>query len=840
MAKCPNCSGENADTQRYCGECGTPLSSGTPASPAVRSLAETVPLPAAELPTGTVFAKRYQVIEELGVGGMGRVYRVLDKKLEEEIALKLIRPEIAAERETLEHFKTELKLAREVVHINVARMFDFNEEDRVPYITMEYVRGENLKRLLRKVGRLFAGQAIPIACQICEGLAEAHRLGIVHRDLKPQNVMIDEDGQAKIMDFGLARQLKVEEREAPGMTPGTPAYVSPEQVKGLPADGRSDLYSLGVLLYEMLTGTTPFKAASARELVQKHLTEPPQDPREINPGISTELSQVVLKCLEKEPGKRYQTAAEVQEALDGLRKQTPDKPPRPTPPPWLKWIKISGVAVLLVLLGYEAYRRLFPVSPPSTSKIAVLQASDTSPSPSDSTFDRELQDAVSLKLSGMSGVSVVPSLTVNSVDTAGKNSRHIGRLLKADYLLDLSFRIEEPRLYLKAALIDAKRGRQARTYEYKKNTGDLSSVKDEFSQGISTVLRGDIAEDRLQKTNKGVSSNLDARILYDQAIRLIEDDYPDERSNEVFEEAVKKYQEALALDPDYALALWALGNAYESRYNNTPRDKRNPEDLKLMCGYYMEAFAKNPDSPETNIGLGWYHFNKGEFPKAFDFFKKALKLEPKNPVVNLDAGAFLKSLGLYQRALRYLSRAALLDPHSPDPPLLFSQCLMSMGRFDEAAAKSAIAVGKDPTSVSARYIHASQLIMAREFDKAEKEITAIRAIDPDYKNLPVIEALFAAARGEKDRALAFRGEAEILTLQGTFFYLLLDMRDEAIASIDAGIEKGFVTSGEYLYPYPSLAKSPCYQSLRGMPRFQGILKKQKEKYLKELKRFEDL
>ncbi len=197
MSKCPNCSGDNSDTQRFCGECGTPLSPGTPAPPADPSLAETVRLPAAELPAGTVFADRYQIIEELGAGGMGRVYRVLDKTLGEEIALKLIRPEIASERETFGRFKTELKLAREVVHKNVARMFDFNEEDRIPYITMEYVRGENLKQLIRKVGRLFAGQAIPIACQICEGLAEAHRLGIVHRDLKPQNIMIDEDGQAR-------------------------------------------------------------------------------------------------------------------------------------------------------------------------------------------------------------------------------------------------------------------------------------------------------------------------------------------------------------------------------------------------------------------------------------------------------------------------------------------------------------------------------------------------------------------------------------------------------------------------------------------------------------------
>ena len=844
MTKCPNCSGENADTQRFCGECGTPLPATVPHTQGYPTGEETVRLPTAELSSGTVFAKRYQVIDELGVGGMGRIYRVLDKKLGEELALKLIRPEIASDRATIDRFAAELKLARQIVHKNVARMFDLNEETGVPYITMEYVQGENLKRLLRKVGRLFAGQAIPIACQISEGLAEAHRRGIVHRDLKPQNIMIDEDGQAKILDFGLARLLKTDEEMKKHELSGTPAYMSPEQVRGEPVDGRSDLYSLGVLMYEMLTGALPFKAASARELVQKHLTEPPRDPRELNPGISAGLSQVVMKCLEKDPGARFQTADEVREALDCL----PTPAPRPGTedmgpvPFWRRLARPAVITALLALVVYGSYRLFFanPEDMPATSIIAVLQASDSSPSSRTPGFGLELQDALATKLAGISDLMVVSAPTVNSVDTAGKNAKQIGGRLKADYLLEPGFRIEESKLLLRAVLINVRRDQRARNYELVRDSGDLSSAKDEFCQAISTVLRGDIAEDRRQKTNKGVSNNVDARILYHEGMRLIEDVYLDDRSQATFEAAVGKYQKSLALDPDYALALWALGNAYEARYNNTPRERRDPADLKMMCDYYSQAYAKNWNSPETNIGLGWANFNRGDFPAAFEFFKRAITLEPGNAVVNLDVGAFLRSIGLYKRAMRYLEQAARLAPHDPEPLSQVSQCLMSLGRFDEAAERSASAVALNPNDIGARHLHALQLALARRIDEADKEIAAIRGLDPDFTYLPMTEALVAAAKGDKAKALALKGETQSLSIQGTCFYLLLGMTDEAIANIVDGIEKGFIMNGDYLYPYPSLAKGSCFDSLRDMPRFQDILRKQKDIYQKELKKFENL
>lgn len=206
-----------------------------------------------------MFANRYQIIEELGHGGMGIVYKALDTKIGEKIALKLIKPEIGLDKKTIERFNNELKLARKIRHKNVCQMFDLGEEKGAYFITMEYVHGEDLKQLIRKVGRLSAGQAILVAKQVCEGLEEAHRLGVVHRDLKPQNIMVDQEGNARIMDFGIARSLHARGITGAGVMIGMPEYMSPEQVEGKEVDQRSDFYSLGVILYEMVTGRVPFE-----------------------------------------------------------------------------------------------------------------------------------------------------------------------------------------------------------------------------------------------------------------------------------------------------------------------------------------------------------------------------------------------------------------------------------------------------------------------------------------------------------------------------------------------------------------------------------------------------
>jgi len=225
-SKCPKCQTDNPSDSKYCRECATPLTHH-PEKPAI-SVTRTIEVATAELTRGTLFAGRYEIIEELGAGGMGSVYRAEDTKIRQEVALKLIRPEIASSRKTIERFRNEIKTARMIAHRNVCRMFDLGEEKGAYFITMEYVSGEDMKSFLRRAAPLNTGRAIAIGIQVCEGLAEAHRLGVVHRDLKPGNIMIDKEGNARIMDFGIARSIADKGITGTGVMIGTPEYMSPE------------------------------------------------------------------------------------------------------------------------------------------------------------------------------------------------------------------------------------------------------------------------------------------------------------------------------------------------------------------------------------------------------------------------------------------------------------------------------------------------------------------------------------------------------------------------------------------------------------------------------------
>ncbi len=318
--RCPKCHADNSEASQFCADCGTEL---FPAKDADPVFTETLQTPIQKLTAGSTFAGRYQVIEELGQGGMGRVYKVFDTKVGEKIALKLLRHEATLDRDSLERFSNELKLARKVRHKNVCQMFDLGEAGGIPYITMEYVHGEDLRQLIRKVGRLSPGQAVAIARQVCAGLEEAHQLGVVHRDLKPQNIMLDEDGNVRIMDFGIARSLVGQGLTEAGLLVGTPEYMSPEQVEGENVDPRSDLYSLGVVLYEMVAGRRPFEGGSALSIAHKQRYEAPRDPRTFSSEIPEGLASIILKCLNKDKASRFESARALGDALASIEAALP-------------------------------------------------------------------------------------------------------------------------------------------------------------------------------------------------------------------------------------------------------------------------------------------------------------------------------------------------------------------------------------------------------------------------------------------------------------------------------------------------------------------------------------
>src|SRR5579863_3632153 len=262
----------------------------------------------------SALSQRYDILGEAGHGNMGNVYKARDRETGETVALKLIKPEIASDQGMMERFKNELLFARKITHKNVCRVYDFNRIGGIAYTSMEYVEGESLRSVLNRFGGLPLRKGIDLALQICSGLKEAHAQGIVHRDLKPENVMIDAQGKLKIMDFGIARSMEAGSRLTGAMV-GTPAYMAPEQVAGKPVDYRTDIYSLGLMLYEMFTGSQTFHADTPVAVALKQMREEPVAPHEIDPAIPVFIERAILKCLQKDPAKRYQSVVELQTAL---------------------------------------------------------------------------------------------------------------------------------------------------------------------------------------------------------------------------------------------------------------------------------------------------------------------------------------------------------------------------------------------------------------------------------------------------------------------------------------------------------------------------------------------
>ena len=365
--KCPACQSSNPEDTLYCGRCGSRLNA---ADNHRSSFTKTLRIPLPELETGEIFAKRYQVVAELGKGGMGKVYKVLDKEIHEVVALKIIKPDIASDEKIIERFRNELKMARRISHKNVCGMYHLSkDEDGVHYITMEFVPGEDLKSLIHRIGQISVGKALAVGRQICAGLAEAHRLGVIHRDLKAQNIMIDQDGHVRIMDFGIARSLQSSGLTDADAIVGTPDYLAPEQAEGREVDARTDIYSLGVILYEMVTGRLPFQGDTPLGTILKHRLETPAHPTKYNVQVPERLSRVILKCLGKNKENRYQSAAELERDLaqieEAILPTGEISREKPGPAPLFGSIADRGkramillLAAVLVAAGFFLWRRL--------------------------------------------------------------------------------------------------------------------------------------------------------------------------------------------------------------------------------------------------------------------------------------------------------------------------------------------------------------------------------------------------------------------------------------------------------------------------------------------------
>jgi eukaryotic-like serine/threonine-protein kinase len=411
---CPQCSFANRETSAQCEKCATPLqlsdqtlSTGVegwslPVGDVVVSADTHAPLN-----PGTILGDRYEIIRLLGQGGMGAVYQARDRELDRLVALKVIRADMAANPQVLKRFKQELILARQITHKNVIRIFDLGQAEGIKFITMEYIEGEDLQCLLRREQKCEPTEAANIIAQVCRALEAAHAEGVIHRDLKPQNIMLDKSGRAYVMDFGIARTVVASTMTQTGVLVGTPDYMSPEQAKGLALDARSDLFTVGIIFYEILSGRTPYEADTTMARLWKRTSEPARPLGELDQSIPPRLCEIVRKCLEIEPQKRYASASELLEQIElwqgpaaGTRVLLQ---PSSALPAYAKWAA-AGLGVALLAVGFLLRSKLgsYPVAAHAP---VTLLISDFENKTGDSVFDGTLEPMFGIALEGAPFIS---------------------------------------------------------------------------------------------------------------------------------------------------------------------------------------------------------------------------------------------------------------------------------------------------------------------------------------------------------------------------------------------------------------------------------------------------
>jgi len=841
--RCPRCLADNPASSRYCAGCGASL---TPIPDAPdESRTQTLAPPSDPFSTGILFAGRYQIIEELGRGGMGRVYKAFDTKIQERIAVKIIRPEIAGDEKTIARFRNELKLARQITHRNVCRTHDLGDSGGTHYITMEYVAGENLQKIMRMTRPLSIGRAVDYARQIAEGLSEAHRLGVVHRDLKPQNIIIDEAGTAKIMDFGIARTVDAAGQTQEGMMIGTPEYMAPEQAEGKPADPRADIYALGIILYEMVAGQRPFSGDTPLSVALKQKAEVPQPPVEWNTQIPGALNALILKCLEKDKAKRYQAAAEVAAELAAIGDALPRSGeyrragrtrafPARRKRPWVI-AAASAAAVVLAVLGY-----FLVLKPPRAVALAVLPFKDLSPGQNQGLLCEGLADDIRIRLSEMARLKVSLKDSSDQWKASRKTIVDFGRDLHVQKTVSGTLRVENGEVLLNVELGDAVGGFISLTRTFQARLEELNRLVAEVAGAVGRELRVGAAAGALPLFTGRETSKLDAYLEYREGMRVLTG-YRNLGKNEDFQAAVSRFQKAVELDPGYCLAHVGLGDAYEARLGRTPEPSEAVPWQTAMEASYRRAYEINADLPESLLGLGWVYFHREDFDQAFGYFQRAVAMDPRNQQVVYGTGSFLRSIGLYENALKYYQRAIDLDPLAYRAYLTCISCLSYSGRFEDALELAKRAVEIEPAIPRTHAYYARQLILAGRLDEADQELKRGEEIDTADPALFRLRIWLTALRGRRNEAQEMISRLErpedLLRYEVTNAQAILGLEEEVIQSIRAGIGNGFRLSKECLYTHLYLIHNPYFRSLMGHPRFKEILASEKLKYEESMRKF---
>ena len=797
--------------------------------------------------------RNYRITEKLGVGGQGAVYKAIDNKLGRAVVIKVIPPELSAKQTNLKRFEREARLASSLDHPNICTIFDLDEQDGVHFIAMQYVEGKNVRQLV--AGRpLELKTALLIGVQVADALAAAHSRGIIHRDIKSGNVMVTSSGQVKVLDFGLAKLLDDDqalssgihrtELTEVGVPYGTATYAAPEQARGDRVDKRADIFSLGVLLYEMLTGTWPFRGKTTIDVRHAVLHDPPRPISELRSRpIPPHLEQIVHRALAKEPKDRFQNMEDFRNELrqvlheidapaDSFQSVMPEPPhhlsganPVSRAVRWLKAITRSETPTTSPNLVTPSKPGIHEtpfttIADQEKKSLAILCFRNLANDPAASFYEFSLADAVITELARVRSLVVRPSSVIARYQGEQRDPREIGQELHVSAVLTAGFIHSGERFRVTAQLIDVASGELLWSDRIDTAASDIIALQDTIAQRIVEGLRVELSPAEQSGIAKAATQNA---VAYEQYLRgrdLFARFIFRTLSREDCDAAIAHFERAVQLDPNFALAHDGIGACY---VNRVFKGFGGAEDYERAEDAFSKALALDPKIFEARMLMVFVYLWRGKKAKAWEEVKRARSEAPNEPVVHFVKGMLHRLDGEYGRALHSYDRLVRLDP-AAHVVAGYSRALvyMYLGQFDEVFRQ--LDNAGEPDNALVQTFRALALYYTGQTDAAAELMRGVVDKHPNMHGIRPFMAMFLSAQGKHDEALAQltsdvkrNGEVDAdISYSIASAYALEGLRNDAFEWLERSIALGNANR-------PCFENDPNLSSIRDDPRFAELM-----------------